>query len=88
LNFKYIKISTAQYVINTNCYGPLRVIQAFLPLMNKSGRIINISSGGGSMTDPVGGWSPAYCVSKTLLNSITRHLAFELSGKNITVNAV
>ena len=40
------------------------------------------------MTDPVGGWSPAYCASKTLLNSITRHLAFELSSKNISVSAV
>ena len=74
--------------INTNCYGPLRVIRAFLPLMNNPGKIINISSRGGSMTDPVGGWSPAYCVSKSLLNSMTRHLAYELSGKNITVNAV
>jgi NAD(P)-dependent dehydrogenase (short-subunit alcohol dehydrogenase family) len=74
--------------INTNAYGPLRVVRAFLPLMNKPGRIINISSGGGSMSDPVGGWSPAYCASKTLLNAITRHLAYELSGNRISVNAV
>ena len=40
------------------------------------------------MTDAVGGWSPAYCVSKTLLNSITRQLAYELHQKNISVNAV
>lgn len=74
--------------INTNCYGPMRVIHAFLPLMKTPGRIINMSSGGGSMTDPVGGWAPAYCVSKTLLNSMTRQIAFELSGKRISVNAV
>ena len=24
------------------------------------------------MTDPVGGWSPVYCISKSLLNAITR----------------
>jgi NAD(P)-dependent dehydrogenase (short-subunit alcohol dehydrogenase family) len=71
-----------------NSIGSLRVCKAFLPFMNSPSRIINISSGGGSMTDPVGGWSPAYCASKTLLNSITRHLAFELSSKNISVNAV
>jgi NAD(P)-dependent dehydrogenase (short-subunit alcohol dehydrogenase family) len=75
-------------VINTNAYGPLRVTKAFLPFMNSPARIINISSGGGSMTDPVGGWSPAYCVSKSLLNAITRHLANELLAKNISVNAV
>ena len=74
--------------INTNCYGPVRVIHAFLPLMKTPGRIINLTSEGGSMSEPVGGWSPAYCVSKTMLNSITRHLAFELSGKHIAVNAV
>jgi NAD(P)-dependent dehydrogenase (short-subunit alcohol dehydrogenase family) len=74
--------------INTNCYGPIRVIHAFLPLMKTPGKIINMSSGGGSMTDPVGGWAPAYCVSKSMLNSITRQMAFELSGKGISVNAV
>jgi NAD(P)-dependent dehydrogenase (short-subunit alcohol dehydrogenase family) len=74
--------------INTNCYGPLRVIRALLPLMKSGGRIINISSSGGSMSDPVGGWSPAYCVSKTMLNALTRQLALELSGKGISINSV
>ena len=40
------------------------------------------------MTDEPGGWWPAYCVSKTLLNAITRQLAYELEEKNISVNAV
>ena len=75
-------------IINTNCFGPLKVIQAILPLMKNGGRIINISSGGGSMTDPVGGWSPAYCVSKSMLNALTRHLSFELEAKGISVNSV
>ncbi|MBL7850105.1 MAG: SDR family oxidoreductase, partial [Cyclobacteriaceae bacterium] len=30
---------------------------------------------------------PAYCISKSLLNAITRHLAHELQPKGITVNA-
>ncbi|TND08567.1 MAG: carbonyl reductase [Bacteroidetes bacterium] len=74
--------------LTTNSLGPLRVIKAFLSLLNKPARIINISSGGGSMSDPVAGWAPAYCVSKTLLNAITRQLAEELKSKNIIVNAV
>ena len=77
-----------QQTLNVNSIGPLRVCKAFLPLIADRGRIINISSGGGSMTDPVGGWSPAYCVSKTLLNSITRQLAYELSSQQISVNAM
>ena len=77
-----------QETMLTNGYGPLRVIRAFLAGMNRSGRIINVSSGGGSMTDPVGGWSPAYCVSKSFLNAVTRHLANELEESGISVNAV
>jgi NAD(P)-dependent dehydrogenase (short-subunit alcohol dehydrogenase family) len=73
---------------NTNVFGPLRIIKAFLPLMSRPGRIINISSGGGSMSDPVGGWAPAYCASKSMLNALTRQLSHELSLEKISVNAV
>ena len=75
-------------VLAVNSLGPLRIARAFLPSFNSTGRIVNISSGGGSMTDPVGGWAPAYCVSKTLLNSITRQMAYELEDRQISVNAV
>ncbi len=88
LNLLKDDVSILRQTIETNCYGPLAVIRSFLPSMNQPGRIINISSEGGSMTEPVGGWSPAYCVSKTMLNGITRHIAYELSGQNISVNAL
>jgi len=81
-------IAVLEETLEVNSLGPLRVARAFLPSMNIPGRIINISSGGGSMTDPVEGWSPAYCVSKSLLNAITRHLSHELADKDISVNAV
>jgi NAD(P)-dependent dehydrogenase (short-subunit alcohol dehydrogenase family) len=81
-------LALLEKTVRTNAYGPLQIIKSFLPLMNNPSRIINISSGGGSMTDPVGGWSPAYCVSKSLLNAITRHIAYELPRRNISVNAV
>jgi NAD(P)-dependent dehydrogenase (short-subunit alcohol dehydrogenase family) len=74
--------------IRTNSYGPLLVTKAFLPFIKTPGRIIMISSSGGVLNGNVGGWSPAYCVSKTLLNAITKQLANELEGKNIAVNAV
>lgn len=75
-------------IIDTNCFGVLEVTLCFLPLMNNPGKIINISSEGGSMSLPVAGWNPAYCVSKSMLNALTRHLAYELREKNIAVNAV
>lgn len=74
--------------INTNSLGPLYVTKAFLPFIRSPGRIVMISSGGGVLNGEVEGWSPAYCVSKTFLNAITKQLAYELRDKNISVNAV
>lgn len=73
--------------MRTNVFGPVQMVRHFLSLIPSGGRIVNTSSGGGSMTDPVGGWSHVYCVSKSALNAATRHLAYELAGRNISVNA-
>jgi len=78
---------TIDQTIQTNAQAQLKLIRHMLPLFVRGGRILMASSGGGSMTDPVGGWSPAYCISKSLLNAITRHLAYELEDKSISVNA-
>lgn len=80
--------ATTAQIVNTNALAQLAVTRAFQGMIPNGGRIIMISSGGGSMTDPVGGWSPAYCVSKSFLGAITRHLAFELSSRKISVNAL
>lgn len=73
--------------LHANAFAQLAVTKQFHSIIPNGGRIIMTSSGGGSMSDPVGGWSPAYCVSKSLLGAITRHLAHELSSRNISVNA-
>ena len=80
-------LALMQQTLQVNSIAQLKVIRAFQALLPIGSRIIMTSSGGGSMADPVGGWSPAYCLSKTLLNAITRHLAYELSSKQISVNA-
>jgi NAD(P)-dependent dehydrogenase (short-subunit alcohol dehydrogenase family) len=77
-----------EMTLRTNSFGPLLVTKSFLKYMATPGRIVMISSGGGVLNGEVGGWSPAYCVSKTLLNGITKHLAWEMKGKGISVNAV
>ncbi|MBE9204991.1 SDR family oxidoreductase [Nostoc sp. LEGE 06077] len=83
------KIDTLQTTINTNVYGVVRVTQALIPLMKKQnyGRIVNVSSGMGQLTDMEGG-SPGYRISKTALNAATRIFASELIGTNILVNSV
>jgi NAD(P)-dependent dehydrogenase (short-subunit alcohol dehydrogenase family) len=74
--------------LQINAVGALQCVQAFRPLLQRGSRVIFMSSGGGSMTDPVEGWNPVYCVSKTLMNAITRHLAHALEPDGIAVNAM
>jgi NAD(P)-dependent dehydrogenase (short-subunit alcohol dehydrogenase family) len=54
---------------------------------NKYGRIVNVSSGAGSLHYMVSG-SPAYSVSKAALNAFSRILAADLHGTGILVNSV
>jgi NAD(P)-dependent dehydrogenase (short-subunit alcohol dehydrogenase family) len=75
--------------IETNALGTLRVSQEFAPHLLKSsaGRIVNVSSGAGQLSD-MGTWSPAYSASKTTLNAITCLFAAALKEKGIAVNSV
>ncbi|MCW7456750.1 SDR family NAD(P)-dependent oxidoreductase [Leptospira bandrabouensis] len=72
-----------------NLYGPLRLIQTFLPMMiqNDYGRIVNVSSGMGQLSDMGGGY-PAYRISKTAINALTNVACAEAAGKNIKINSV
>jgi NAD(P)-dependent dehydrogenase (short-subunit alcohol dehydrogenase family) len=77
--------------LETNTLGPLRVAQALLPLLRKSergGRIVNMSSGAGELSDFDGSWSPAYSFSKAALNLITRMLAPACAKDGIAVNSM
>ena len=51
------------------------------------GRIVNVSSGAGAMSDMSSG-TPAYSISKAALNALTIKLAAELRGTGVLVNAV
>jgi len=74
--------------IETNVIGALNVTQALVPLMRQggAGRIVNVSSELGQLAD-MGVGSPAYRMSKTALNALTRMLASELAASGIKVNA-
>jgi NAD(P)-dependent dehydrogenase (short-subunit alcohol dehydrogenase family) len=89
-------VDVVERVLQTNFLGALRVAQAMLPLLRKSaaGRIVNISSGLGSLafnSDPA--WSGydvkfiGYSASKAALNMLTVHLAYEVRGTAIKVNS-
>jgi NAD(P)-dependent dehydrogenase (short-subunit alcohol dehydrogenase family) len=84
-------------VYETNLFGPMAMIQAMLPLLRKSkhGRIVNVSSGLGSLALASQPDSPVaqmailgYNTSKTALNSMTVQFANELKDTPIKVNAI
>ena len=60
-----------------------------MPLLRQSGhgRIVNVSSGAGSLSSMSGG-TPTYSPSKAALNALTRLFAGELERDGILVNSV
>ncbi|WP_243727316.1 SDR family oxidoreductase [Actinocrispum wychmicini] len=82
-------LGTVHEALETNLFGAWRTALGLLPLLRRSrhGRIVNVSSEGGSLTN-MGGGTPAYSTSKAALNALTRMLAAELRGDRILVNAV
>lgn len=76
--------------LDTNTFGPLRLTQKLAGLLEKAadgGRVVNLSSGLGQLSDMEDQY-PAYSISKTALNAVTRQLAAALKGKGIAVNTV
>lgn len=80
-------LNTLRSTLEVNTLGPLRLVQLLAPLLATGAQIINVSSGMGQLSE-MGGGSPAYRISKTALNAVTRILAAELSGRGVAVNSV
>lgn len=80
---------TLHATLDTNLFGMLRVTQALMPLLRRSerARIVNLASGLGQLADMQAG-VPAYRISKTAVNALTRILAAELADTPIKVNSV
>ena len=93
-----VPLDDVRAVFDTNFFGVIASMQAFLPLLRKSdaGRIVNVSSSLGSLalhSDPNGAFKNylllSYNTSKTALNAATIQFANELRGTTkIKVNAI
>lgn len=89
-------IEFAKQAFDTNLFGSWRIIKAFTPILERSdcGRIVNVSSGAGSFTDPVFGLSvhpgivPVYSLTKLALNGLTVKLAKQFSNSAIKINSI
>lgn len=92
-----VSLDEIRTVWETNVFGVVAVTQAMLPLLREapSPRIVNVSSGVGSLTlnaDPAYPWrsifGPVYPASKTALNAMTLAMMIELEPAGIKVNLV
>jgi NAD(P)-dependent dehydrogenase (short-subunit alcohol dehydrogenase family) len=95
-------LDTVRRIFETNVFGVFAVTNAFLPALRRSAhpRIVNISSGTGSMAASAGqvtgvmasptpsGRFAAYRSSKTALNELTLLYAITLADEGFKVNAL
>ncbi len=91
-----VSLEEVRAVFETNVFGVVALTQAMLPLLRDApaARIVNVSSGAGSLTrnsDPAHPgrslFGPTYAASKTALNAMTLAMAIELESTGIKVNA-
>jgi NAD(P)-dependent dehydrogenase (short-subunit alcohol dehydrogenase family) len=90
-----VTLDEVRAVFETNVFGVIAVTQAMLPLLRDApaGRVVNVSSAGGSLTLNSDPKNPhrlmfgTYSSSKTALNAITLAFASALESTGIKVNA-
>ncbi|MFG1841734.1 SDR family oxidoreductase [Micromonospora sp. NPDC049175] len=92
-----VDLAAVRTAVETNVIGVIRVTNAMLPLLRHSSspRIVNMSSGVGSLTRQsnstdeltTGPLAVAYAPSKTFLNAVTVQYAKELRDTKIRINA-
>jgi NAD(P)-dependent dehydrogenase (short-subunit alcohol dehydrogenase family) len=82
-------LDEAHEVLEVNLFGAWRLSQAALPLLRQSahGRVVNVSSGAGQLSDMQGGRA-AYRISKAGLNALARILAADEAGSGILLNTM
>jgi NAD(P)-dependent dehydrogenase (short-subunit alcohol dehydrogenase family) len=79
-----VPLEAARRQFDTNFFGPARLTQLVLPGMRAQrwGRVVNMSSMGGRLTFPGGGY---YHASKYALEAMSDALRFEVAGFGIDV---
>lgn len=90
ISIQKITHETMETSLSINVLGPFYLCQKFLPLMQQNGygRIVNISSGYGSMNRLSGDSTGSYKVSKIALNALTRLFANSVNGSHIKINSI
>jgi len=76
-----VELNDIRTTLETNLVAPLALCQSFVPIMkqNNFGRVVNISSGAGQLSDMEGG-NPAYRISKTAFGILSLSLFIFLAS--------
>jgi len=79
-----VPMDDARYQMEVNVFGLARLTQLVLPYMRKqnSGKIVNITSTGGKLSSPLGGW---YHASKYAVEALSDSLRMEVKQFGIDV---
>jgi NAD(P)-dependent dehydrogenase (short-subunit alcohol dehydrogenase family) len=79
-----VPLPDARRQFDTNFFGPARLTQLVLPGMRRQrwGKVVNISSMGGRLTFPGGGY---YHATKYALEALSDALRFEVAGFGVDV---
>lgn len=79
-----VSMADAKYQLDVNVFGAARLAQLVIPYMREQhwGKIINISSMGGKIAMPLGGW---YHTSKFALEALSDSLRMEVKQFGIDV---
>ena len=79
-----VTMQDAKYQLEVNVFGAMRLTQLVLPKMrqNKYGKIVNVSSVGGKIALPLGGW---YHASKFAIEALSDSMRMEVKQFGIDV---
>lgn len=70
-------------MMRVNAIGPVLVTQALSSLLGEDSRVLNVSSGLGSIGGKTSGGNYGYCASKATLNMLARAMAFDLAKRGV-----
>ena len=81
--------SDLRETFDVNVFAQLAMCRAFIPAMvaRRYGRVVNVSSTAGQLQSTMA-YAPAYSISKTALNALTKVVAGSVSGTGVLVNCV
>ncbi|MBZ5736893.1 SDR family NAD(P)-dependent oxidoreductase [Nocardioides mangrovi] len=84
--WEYVPAADLQRLVDVNVVGPLRVVQAFLPLLRESrGTVVNIGSTSARMP---GRFVGPYAASKAALEALSSSLRLELADAGVSVSVI